>query len=217
MKILFSLATLFFLLSFSANAQFSVGFKGGTSPSLTPNTFYTIANRTSPRNEFSFNITNVNSAVYLGGFAQMDIDQHFFLRGEALYNSYENNYLVRYTFESRFRSSQENSYTEKVQRLDFPVSIGARIGAVEINSGIVTRLLIQNENEMKEINGYGESTKTVQMGVQTGVGLNLMNVNIGLTYQLDFQNYGAHIIFDNENLDLQSSPARIIASLGYKF
>lgn len=217
MKNFFNIATLFFLLSFGANAQFSLGFKGGTSPSVTPNTFYTIANRTSPRNEFSFNITNVNSAIYLGGFAQMDIDQNFFLRGEALYNSYENNYLVRYTFESRFRSSQEKVYLEKVQRLDFPVSIGARLGVVEINSGIVTRLMIQNENEMQEIKGYGESIKTVQMGVQTGVGLNLMNVNIGLTYQLDFQNYGSHIIFDNENLDLQSSPARLVATLGYQF
>ena len=201
----------------SANAQVTVGLKAGTSPSITPGMNYTIGNRATPREEFTFNVTSVNSGLYLGGFLQIDIDQNFFLRGEALYNRQETDYLLNYTFDSRFRSSNEIIYTERVHRLDVPVSMGANLGPVEVFSGLLTRILIQNENEMQELDDYSESINSIQFGLQSGIGFNIMNVNIGMTYQIDFQNYGAHILIDNESLDLQNSPSRFVATLGYRF
>ncbi len=217
MKTYLTLLVLAILISIQANAQFSFGIKGGAAPVVAPNTNYTIANRAVPVDEFTFNISDVKNSFYLGGYTQYNLDASFFLRGEALYNWYEIDYLVNYTFESRFRSSDEVTYTEEVHRIDLPLSLGARIGTFEVVSGLVPRLIVKNENEMESLSGYADEMKTLQLGFHSGIGINIQQVTVGMTYQMDFQNYGAHIRFRGESLDLQNRPSRIIFSLGYQF
>lgn len=217
MKTRLTLTVLVLLFTIQAHAQFSFGIKGGAAPVVAPNTNYTIANRAVPVDEFTFNISDIKNGFYAGAFSQYDLDASFFLRAEALYNWYEIDYLINYTFESRFRSSDEVTYTEKVHRVDLPLSLGARIGAFEVVSGLVPRFILKNENEMASMEGYSEEMKTLQLGFHSGVGINIQHVKIGMSYQMDFQNYGAHIRFRGESLDLQNRPSRIIFTLGYEF
>jgi hypothetical protein len=199
------------------HSQVSFGIKAGVSPTFSPKTNYTIANRKSPRNEFTFNIASVSSGLMFGAFVEKELDQSFFIRAEAIYNQFETTYDIRYTWGERTRSANVDTYIEKRKRLDIPVSIGARFGDFEISSGIVARMILSNENDMRQINGYEESLTPFQIGLQTGVGLSIMNVTFGLIYQMDFQNYAEHISINGDNLDLSNSPSRLTATIGYKF
>lgn len=210
----FLLSSLFIV---PAGAQFTFGLTGGAAPAIAPNTNHAIANRANPADEFTFNVADVKSGLYLGVFTELGLDASFFIRAEALYNWYEAEYLLNYTYESRTRSSTESSYSEKVQRIDLPLSLGARIGMFEVLTGLVPRVILKNDNEMSDMDGYSESLDALQLGFQSGVGLNFQNVRLGMTYQMDFRNYGAHMSYRGESLDLQNRPSRILISLGYRF
>jgi hypothetical protein len=199
------------------NAQIKAGIKAGVVPAFSPNTHYMIMNRENPRNEFVANVSSIQNGTSIGAFAQIGLEKSFFLRAEALYNQYETNYEMRYTWGERFRSSNETQYVEKTKRLDIPVSLGANLGNFEVITGLVARFILDNQNEMRGIAGYSESMSPIQFGLQSGIGLNILNLNIGLTYQMDFQNYGEHIYINGRNMDLQNRPTRLIASIAYTF
>ncbi len=212
------LMTALFLLSFSITGfgQATFGVKAGVSPAVTPNTSYIFANRETPRDEFTFNILNVNNGIYLGGFTQVDM-KPFFFRFEALYNQYQIDYSLNYTFEVRGRSAQEKILTEQFHRIDIPASVGVNLGAFEVNSGVVAHFNLSQDSELSQVDGYQSNLSAVELGWQTGIGINLANVNLGLTYQMDFNNYGSHMKVNEGSLEMSNSPTRLIATIAYKF
>lgn len=211
---LFALAMLFLT---DVNAQISFGVKAGSSIAVAPNTHYTFANRETPRDEFIFNVTNASSAIYLGMFAEIDLNDYFFLRTEALYNQFDLEYMVKYTRETQIRSTERQYFTEKIRRIDLPVSLGVRLGNMDVTSGLVARYNISNKNELSAIEGFKANAPKMELGFQTGVGINIANASLGLNYQIDFRNYGNHISINGDQLDLQNRPTRLVATIAYRF
>ena len=212
------LMTAIFSLSFiiTSYGQMSFGVKAGVSPSVAPNTSHVFANRETPRDEFTFNIANINNGIYIGGFTEVDM-KPFFFRFEALYNQHQVDYILNYTFEKRGRSAQESILSEQYHRIDIPASVGVNLGAVEVTSGILTHFNLSQDSELNQIEGYEGDLPTFELGWQTGIGVNLANVNLGLTYQMDFNNYGSHMNVNGSTLEMSNSPTRLIASIAYKF
>ena len=217
MKNLFILLFAFCFFAPDASAQIEFGVKAGISVPVSPNANSIIVNRQSPRDEFLFNAKSVGNGITLGVFAEQNLSEPFFLRGELLYNQFETTYELNYTWNNGPREFDSKIYTEKTVRIDIPITLGVRLDAFEITSGVVARYVVSNENEMVALSGYEETLNPLQIGLQAGVGLNLRNLNLGLAYQMDFTNYGDHMTYNGNGLTIQNSPSRLVASIGYRF
>ncbi len=217
MKNLIILLSVFCFFIIDASAQIEFGVKAGILVPVSPETNSIIVNRQSPRNEFLFNAKSVGNGITLGVFAEQNLSEPFFLRGELLFNQFETTYEMNDTWNSGSRESDSRTYKEKTMRIDVPVTLGVRLDAFEITSGVVARYVLSHENEMDVLEGYGEASNPVQLGLQAGVGLNLGQLNLGLAYQLDFTNFGDHLTYNGKALTLQNSPSRLMATIGYRF
>ena len=217
MKNLIILLSVFCFFNYDASAQIEFGVKAGISVPVSPNANSIIVNRQSPRDEFLFNAKSVGNGITLGVFAEQSLSEPFFLRGELLYNQFETTYELNYTWNNGPREFDSQVYTEKTARIDMPITLGVRLNAFEITSGVVARYILSHENEMAELTGYEDTLNPLQLGLQAGVGLNLGNLNIGLAYQMDFTNYGDHMMINGNELSIQNSPSRLVATIGYRF
>jgi hypothetical protein len=217
MKSQFYLPLLISFLSFTANAQWSFGLKTGSSFFTPQTTNQTFVNRTIPCDEFRLGIQDVSNSIYAGAFGQLDLDAHFFLNFEALYNAKQITYTADYRFEKEGRSADVVTYLERTKQIDLPVSIGVHLGEIDLHSGFVARYILSSQNEMEYIVNYHETMRNVQFGFQTGIGFSIARAYFGLTYQMDFENYGAHLNINGENLDLSNCPSRLIGTVGYRF
>src|SRR5258705_12803776 len=96
MRKLFFLAILLISAIFStAFSQLSMTVTTGISPQQTPTSHYIFVNRSSPRDEFTFDLNTVKASYFIGVGARYDVMPFFFL-AEAQYNKREYVYDVSY-------------------------------------------------------------------------------------------------------------------------
>lgn len=197
-------------------AQFSMIVSSAVAPQQTPDLHYIFVNRSSPRDEFTFDLSQVKASYFFGVGAKYDVNP-FFFTAEALYNKQEYVYDVAYTFPAFGRTEEAIQYTEYMNTITMPVSLGVNLGVVEVTSGFLTHIIASQDTDLKAIRGYSQDLNLFRFGWQSGVAARIAQLRVGVSYQMDFNNYADHAYINNQNLSLQGSSTRYLATLGYHF
>ena len=215
-KSIIILAIVLFASTTVLTGQISMTFTAGVSPQQSPNSNYIFVNRSSPRDEFTFDLAQVKASYYVGVGAKYNIEP-FFLSAEAQYNKREYIYDVSYTFPEFGRTETTQKYNEYMNVINLPVNLGVDLGMVDVISGFVPQLIVSQQSELENLIGYSQKLSRLRFGWQTGLAANVDQLRIGLTYQMDFNNYADHAYVRNQSLELQGRSSRVLGTLSYQF
>jgi hypothetical protein len=182
----------------------------------TPPSHYIFVNRSSPRDEFTFDLLQVKAAYFVGVGAKYDL-QPFFLAAEAQYNRREYIYDVVYTFPGFGRTEQSVQYAEYMNVINVPLSLGVDLGTVDVVSGFLPQIVLSQQSELENLIGYSQKLSRVRFGWHTGFAVNVSQLRIGVNYQMDFNNYADHAYIRNQPLALQGRSTRILGTIAYNF
>lgn len=203
-------------LTTNIDAQVSMIATVGVSPQQTPVAHYIFVNRSSPRDEFTFDLQQVKASYFIGVGARYDVKPFFFL-AEAQYNKREYVYDISYTFPGFGRTEEVVQYSESMNVINLPVSIGVDLGVVDVINGFVPQVFMSHQTDLENIRGYSDDLSTFRFGWHSGVAANVANMRIGLDWQMDFNNYADHIYVNDQNLALAGRTSRIVGTLTYNF
>ncbi|MEP6646193.1 MAG: hypothetical protein ABJC12_03825 [Saprospiraceae bacterium] len=218
MKKLIFLTTLLCCISiFSAKSQnVLMTFSTGISPEQTPATHFIFVNRSSPRNEFTFDLAQVKASYFIGFGAKYDV-QPFFFSAEAQYNRREYIYNIKYTFPGFGRSEQSQLLSETMSVINVPLTLGVNLGKIDVTSGFLPQIILSQDTDLKNLAGYNQNLKWLRFGWHSGVAANIGDVRVGVSMQMDFNNYADHAYIRNQSLALQSRSTRMLGTLAYQF
>lgn len=216
-KLLGVLLTLSLLTNANVQSQNLVmTFSTGMSPQQTPASHYIFVNRSSPRDEFTFDLAQVKASYFIGMGAKYDV-KPFFIAAEAQYNKREYVYNISYTFPGFGRSEQTELLTESMNVINVPLTLGVDLGAIDVTSGFLPQIILSQNTDLKNLEGYNQNLKWLRFGWHTGVAANIGALRVGVNMQMDFNNYADHSYIRTQNLSLQGRATRVLGTIGYQF
>lgn len=191
-------------------------FTAGVSPQQTPITNHIFVNRSSPRDEFTFDLSQVKASYFVGVGAKYDL-KPFFLAAEALYNRREYIYNISYTFPGFGRTEQTQVMTENMNIINIPLTLGVDLGVVDVTSGFLPQIIMSHDSDLAGLNGYSQKLDWLRFGWHSGVAANINNMRVGVSWQMDFNNYADHAYIHDQNLTLQGRSNRLLGTVTYLF
>ena len=191
-------------------------FTAGVSPQQNPETNHIFVNRSSPHDEFTFDLAEVKASYYVGVGAKYDL-KPFFLAADALYNRREYLYNVSYTFPGFGRSEQVRLMTESMNVINIPLTFGVDLGVVDVTSGFLPQVIVSHDSDLSGLEGYSQKLDRLRFGWHSGLAANIKDMRVGLSWQMDFNNYADHAYIREQNLELQGRSSRFLGSLTYLF
>ncbi len=191
-------------------------FSAGVSPQQNPASHHIFVNRSSPRDEFTFDLAQVKASYYIGAGAKYDLNP-FFLAAEAQYNKRDYIYTISYTFPGFGRSEETELLTESMNVINLPLTLGVDLGIVEVTSGFLPQMILSNDSDLSKLSGYSQKLDFLRLGMHSGVAANINNLRIGVSWQMDFNNYADHAYIREQNLSLQGRSTRMLGTLSYIF
>ena len=218
MKNLFLIIICLTTLSISSvqSQEFHMTVSAGASPQQNPETHFIFVNRSSPRDEFTFDLTQVKASYYVGFGAKYDLHP-FFLAAEAQYTKREYVYSIIYTFPEFGRSETNQLMTETMNVINIPLTLGVDLGIVDVTSGFVPQFILSQSTDMSNVKGYSQDLNWLRFGWHSGFGVNVGAMRIGMSMQMDFNNYADHAYVRDQSLSLAGRPTRFFGNISYQF
>ncbi len=156
---------------------------------------------------------NSNYGTHFGLYSRVKL-LGIYVEPSLLFNSTKTNYkLYDYTTTENLK----DAFSETYYNLDIPVMVGFKASILRIFLGPVAHIHIANSSELTNISGYSAKFNSATYGFQTGIGVNLWKLRFDLSYEGNFSKFGNHINIGSNQFAFDSSPSRIIGTLGYKF
>lgn len=110
--------------------------------------------------------------------------------------------------------------TVDFKRVDLPVLLGGKIGALRINAGPVGSYIVQ-ESIISDISDlpqdYSIFTNSMTWGFQAGLGLDLSKFSLDVRYEGSLSKLGESINVGQQNFQLDARPSQWLFSLGFWF
>ncbi len=211
-KLLFLCAICCAVLGNAQAQKFDFGIKGGVSTGDISADGSTIKFK-SFADSLSLRVSEASLGVHFGVFARMTIGK-FFIQPEILFNSASTKYAI-----NKFKINTLDSIRSETYRdIDIPVMLGFKFSALRLSAGPVGHYHIGKASELLDIAGYEQKFSNFTFGYQLGLGFDLGALTFDLRYENNFADYGSdRLSFAGKDYKLGKTPARTIASLGYKF
>ncbi|RDC61574.1 porin family protein [Adhaeribacter pallidiroseus] len=195
MKRITFIFVLFLTVGFTAQAQFSIGIKGGLSSSGVD-----VKNAKNTLNQLkdSDNITG----YHLGAFTRVKIN-NFFLQPEAYFATSGGKLK-----QTDMQNSTVNEVKARFNRLDVPLLLGVNFLKVgRLQAGPVASVLVGSKIGEQRIKDYLNKT---DWGFQVGAGVDISNLTLDVRYENVKRNY------TNQTSSFDLSNQQVIVSLGIK-
>lgn len=212
MKKSFLLFAVCFLAFQNLQAQFKMGVRGGLSTmDVVPGQL--IITNSEDAKELGLSVSEANYGIHMGFFMQAKIGK-FFIQPEVLFNSNTVNYNIQ---DFKGGNTIDIIKSESFQQLDLPLMMGMKYGPLRLQGGPVAHVHLNSSSELFDIEGYGQKFDEMTWGYQAGIGLDIWKLMIDLKYEGNFQNFGDHITFFDQDFNFDKAPGRFIASVGISF
>jgi len=200
------------LFSYSANAQVTLGIKGGINTTSIKPEELEIVNLEDAK-KFGISVKDADYGMHFGFYVQAQMGK-FIFRPEFLFNSNKVNYNVK---EFGIGNIVSTVKSETYQYLDIPVMMGAKFGALRLMAGPVGHVFINSKSELKDLSGYAQKFNDMTYGYQVGVGLDAGRISIDGRYEGNFNRASDHFSFFNHNYHFSTTPSRFLISVGFRF
>jgi Outer membrane protein beta-barrel domain len=201
MKNLFAVMLLFFC-SYSAQAQFSIGLKGGVNTQVGKPKDIIIGGGDSTLN---FGVENFKFGTQFGAY--MRIGEKIFFQPEMTFNSNKTDYRVR---KNNIGDVIKN---ERYQYLDLPLLLGFTTGPVRWMGGPVGHIFLNSSSELTDFKEYSSRFKQMTWGWQAGLTIGTGRFSFDLRYEGNFNKQGDHVMFFGDKYNFSNNPQRFILGL----
>lgn len=215
MKKLVLLALVLCTSLLSLKAQWGANVMAGISPERHPVCAPLIVNRHLPQEEFLFNVDYIKTQYFGGLQLRRDLGTNFFFETGAIYTQRKTVYSMKYTMRREVGTYQELEEIEN--QLLLPVSIGVKLKAFEINSGLLGMVSLSKQSELTHIDGFVDHSNTIQMGWHAGIGININKVLLGIDFQSAMNRMGVGTSVNGQPLELRNVPGQCVFKIQYKF
>lgn len=195
MKKVVLLITLVFAANIFANAQFTLGIKGGLSSSGVD---VKNANNTVTGLKDSDNITG----YHIGAFTRVNLS-NLFIQPEAYFASSGGKLE-----QNDFQNNNVDEIKARFNRLDVPILVGYKfLNVVRIQAGPVASVLVNSKLGDQNVKSYLDNA---DWGYQIGAGLDISN----LTLDVRYENLNREYTSQTSSFDMSNQ--QVIVSLGIK-
>lgn len=204
-KFLFVALAFTLFCTVAAEAQVRFGLRAGLSSD-------NLGKKTIDTEDGSIGIKDARFGYHIGAFARLGAGK-IYVQPELLFNSSRVDFEV-----TDFSEGLANTVLhEKYRNLDIPIGIGYKAGILRLQVAPVGHVHLSSNSELGDLPDFEEDFKTLTLGWQAGVGLDLWKVILDLKYEGNFSKFGDHLMVGGEELDFDTSPSRLILSLGVSF
>jgi len=206
------LSLLLITTTYLSYGQIELGLKAGVSSmDLTDHSLYAIG---SGNTNISLAIEEATYGYHFGVYGRVGL-LGVYLEPAILFNSSQVNYKLR---EHIFDTGViETAKSEKYQSLDLPLMVGYKLAFLRLSAGPVAHVHLNNVSELTDIEGYSQKFENATYGYRVGAGIDILKVRIDVQYEGNLSEYGDHINIDGQSYSFGENPARLIATLGYRF
>ena len=203
------------LVIFHSTGQVHLDFKLGISPSSSPKSASIFVNRNNPHEEFLFNMIRVKSQFYGGLGLHLGLQQPFFVESGLYFSRKSSDYEVCYEMLTDDRPRiQVMTETESI--LHLPVSVGIRLGTVDITSGMSVSKNMSSVKQLSHINGFKHEANPWRLGWQMGIRYPIQRVMFGMEFQGSLNRVGEGMKVNDDSLELQNVPGKLVFSIQYR-
>ncbi len=212
----FLLITLITLLAiFHSSGQIHLDIKLGISPSSNPKSASIFVNRSNPYEEFLFNMIRVKSQFYGGLGLHLGLQKPFFVESGVYYSRKSSDYEICYEMLKDDRPRiQVMSETESI--LHLPVSVGVRVGSIDITSGISASKNMSAVKQLSHLDGFQLEANPWRVGWQMGIRYPIQRVMVGMEFQGSLHRVGEGMKVNDDSLELQNVPGKLVFSIQYR-
>lgn len=205
------IAGVFFIVSTNLTfSQVLFNLFGGISPAGNPKNAAVLINSHWPKEEFVFSVSKVMPQYFAGAKVHQMLNDDFFLESGIIYSQSNKMYTMKYTL---FDGTHEMKESENM--LQLPVNIGAKLGIIEVTSGLMGVYSISVNSELKQIpNAVCEQDK-IHFGWSTGIRINVMKSRMGLEYQGSLTRMCEGVYVKDESLELRNIPGQFVFNIQY--
>lgn len=206
--------TLIGFMANTANGQIKFGIRAGLNTTeVEPNSLL-ITNRNDVE-EFKLDLENARYGYHLGLFIQAN-SEFLFIQPEVWFRSSS----AEFSVEDLQNGMANEVFTERYQYIDIPVQVGVRLGPVRLGCGPVGHLFINSVTEFiddTQVNDYEKRFEDITLGYVAGLGVDIWNFHVDLTYEGNFSRFGSHFTFYGREYAFDTSPSRLIGTVGISF
>ena len=215
MKKFILLSWITFLAVSLSTAQVHLDLKFGISPGSKPESASILINRNNPHEEFQFNMTRVKQQYYGGFGLHLSLRTPFFVEGGLYYSKKTSDYEVRYKMPKDDRSRiQIMNETEEI--IHVPVSLGVSMGSVDVTSGITVYKNLSRVKQLSHINGFQQEGNPWKFGWQMGIRYPIQRILVGMEFQGTLNRVGQGMKVNDDSLELQNVPGKLVFSIQYR-
>lgn len=209
---------LLILSGFTTVAQNRLEFSArlGISPGQYPAQAGVFVNRQDPVNEFYFNIVRLKQQRFAGLGVHVPLNDYFFAESSLTYTRQETQYLAQYTYPNEFRALNTMVINEALDQIYLPVDIGARIGVVEVTSGLKLMRTLKSNHEFSLMEGFKEAERMTQMGWQMGVRAGIAGLKLGVEYNSSFRRICEDRYINSNSIAIRHIPGRFSFNLQFR-
>lgn len=206
--------TLFFafliLFTTSLHAQIEFGVKTGLSSIDLADKSIILGDE----NNTEITVADAGYGIHFGLYSRVSL-LNLYIEPALLFNSSTVDYNLK---EEVFDEGVINTIrSESYNKLDIPVMVGMKMGFFRFHGGPVAHLHLNSASELTAINGYAQKFKEATYGFQAGVGLDILKLRIDVNYESNLSKFGDHINVGGQDFSFDDRPARLVASLGFRF
>ena len=199
-------------MTYFAQAQVKFGVRAGLSTTdVSPNELLVMSGES--WDQLKLSVKEANYGVHFGLVTQIQI-KRFFLQPELLFTSNNTDFQVT---EFKNGTAFESIRNESYQYLDFPIMAGLKFGPLRLQGGPVGHVFLDSKSELLDIDGIRTNFDKMQWGWQAGVGLDIWKFMVDVKYEGQFNNYGDHLIINDDPYRFDEKAGRFVATLGFTF
>lgn len=201
MKNSFLVIIAFLLVTSAAQAQFSIGIKGGVNSQVNKPDDIVVPGD----GGFDFGVKNFKFGTQFGAYVRLG--NKVFIQPELVFNSNRTDYVFHES------SVGEVIKNEKYQFLDLPVLVGFSTGPIRLSAGPVGHYFLNSTSELTDYHGYSSRFKEMTWGWQGGLTIGRGRFSADIRYEGNFSKSGDHINFFGNPYHFSNNPSRIILGL----
>jgi hypothetical protein len=168
--------------------------------------------------EFQFALATNAPQYHYGLVKYFAFSQPFFGTLGIEYTQQTQMYSINMTYPQTGESTPgkyELTYTAK--SISVPIGISARMGILDVNSGLLARYNFQAKASGDHMMDITTRPSNTEFGWHTGAGINLGPVRFGVNYQSTFTRDGSNLQHRGKNLEMRSVPGQFSFSMGIPF
>lgn len=192
----------FLCCAFAAQAQFSIGIKGGMNTQVNkPDDIIIGGGDTS----LNLGVDKLKFGTQFGVYARFG--NKVFFQPELIFNSNKVDYKIG---ESSVSDVIKN---EKYQYLDIPLLLGFTAGPLRFHGGPVGHYYLSSKSELTDFDGYAARWKQMTWGWQAGLTIGTGRISADIRYEGNFTKQGDHITFFGDKYHFSNTPARLMVGV----